>query len=112
MVCVIGAVILEMTEITVEVKCHLVLMLREDFELNGKFRRKNIPKLISSNDATEKMWIRLTGLNDIFTSCDSMCLLLIRATQWNQLGQDLSLSQIFMQNLTVLLLVVVHLILY
>ena len=34
MVCVIGAVILEMTEITVEVQCHLVLKLCEDFELN------------------------------------------------------------------------------
>jgi len=33
-VCVIGAVILEMTEITVEVKCHFVLTMREDFELN------------------------------------------------------------------------------
>jgi len=79
---------------------------------NGKFQRKNIPKLICSNDATEKMWICVTGLNDIFTSCDAMCLLLIHATQWNQLGQDLSLSQIFMQNLIILLLIVVHLILY
>ena len=34
MVCVTCAVILEMTEITVEVKCNLVLMMREDFELN------------------------------------------------------------------------------
>jgi len=33
-VCVIDAVTLEMTEITVEVKCHFVLMLREVFELN------------------------------------------------------------------------------
>jgi len=33
-VCVTCAVILEMTEITVEVKCNLVLMMREDFELN------------------------------------------------------------------------------
>jgi len=79
---------------------------------NGKFQRKNIPKLISSNDATEKVWIRLTGLNDIFTSCDAACLLLIHANLWNQVGQDLSLSEIFMQNLTVLLLVVVQLILY
>jgi len=67
----------------------------------GKFQRKNIPKLISSNDATEKVWIRLTGLNDIFTSCETACPLLIHATRWNLLGQDLSLSQIFMQNLTI-----------
>jgi hypothetical protein len=53
--------------------------------------------LISSNDATEKVWIHLTGLNDIFTSCDAACLLLIHANLWNQLGQDLSLSEIFMQ---------------
>jgi hypothetical protein len=31
-VCVIGAVLWELTEITVEVKCHFVLMMREDFE--------------------------------------------------------------------------------
>jgi len=59
---------------------------------NGKFQRKNIPKLISSNDATEKVWIRLTDLNDIFTSCGDACLLLIHATWWNELGRDLSLS--------------------
>ena len=32
--CVIGAVILEMNEITVEVRCYFVLMMREVFELN------------------------------------------------------------------------------
>jgi len=32
--CVIGAVILEMNEITVEVRCYFVLMMCEVFELN------------------------------------------------------------------------------
>ena len=37
MVCVIGAVILEMNEITVGVKCYFIRMMREAFELNVYF---------------------------------------------------------------------------
>jgi len=38
------------------------------------------PTLISSNNANERMWMVLTGLDEVFMSCKSVYLLLICET--------------------------------
>ena len=55
------------------------------------------PKLVSSNNQT-RVQIGLTGLDEIFTSCDTVPLLLICKTVWNKLYADHLLSQIFIKN--------------
>jgi len=40
------------------------------------------PTLISSNNANERVWKFLTGLDEVFTSCNSVHLLIICETLW------------------------------
>jgi len=68
--------------------------------------------LITSNDAVEKVWIGLTGWDEVFVTYDTVLLLLLCETVWNKLHADLLLSQIFGKNLMSCLSVNVQLIIH
>jgi hypothetical protein len=57
------------------------------------------PRLISSTDASDKMWLRPMGLDELFTDCDSVLLLPVSYAVWYKLCTDLYLCQILMKNL-------------
>jgi hypothetical protein len=68
-------------------------------------------RLITNNDAFEKVWIGLTGWDEVFVTYDTVLLLLLCETVWKKLHADLLLSQIFGKNLMSCLSVNVQLIL-
>jgi hypothetical protein len=47
------------------------------------------PSLVSSINPTEKAYIDLTDLDEVFAGCDSVLLLLICESVWNKLNADL-----------------------
>lgn len=57
MVCVIGAVVWELTDITVEVKWHFVLMMLEDFELNVNLVMYRVMKVDWMKDIKENIGV-------------------------------------------------------